>query len=96
MAVLLPTLNRRFKIQIEKNKLKMSKKTIRTKRLTSPQVEDKAGLPTRFKITRAAAKNEPSAEEQLASYSWQKRKTNSCVLFAEFENYKKRTNTRSV
>jgi len=88
MAVLLPTLNRRFK----KFQLKMSKKD-KNKKEEAPQVEDTATATAEVENNTKA--EEKSAEEQLQD-ELASEKDKFMRLFAEFENYKKRTNKERI
>ena len=87
MAVLLPSLNRRFK----KMKLKMSKKD--KNKAEESQIEDAA-------TATAATEQEQQIEEKSAEEQLQDQlaaeKDKFMRLFAEFENYKKRTTKERI
>jgi len=87
MAVLLPFVNRRFKIE-----LKMSKKD-KNNDVDEPQVEDVATASAKTEQDEQA--EEKTVEEQLQDQVAAE-KDKFMRLFAEFENYKKRTTKERI
>jgi molecular chaperone GrpE len=87
MAVLLPFVNRRFKIE-----LKMSKKD-KKNQVDEPQVEDVATASA--KTEQDQQTEEKTVEEQLQEQVVAE-KDKFMRLFAEFENYKKRTTKERI